>query len=76
MKIYKKEKQTRLCIVMQRLGKSMQSFIKKYNKKLSLKTIIHISIQLINRLQAVHDLGFVYNDLKPDNILVGNDGLN
>lgn len=59
---------------MEKLGGSMQSFMKKFNKKLSLQTVIQISIQLINRLQAVHQFGFVYNDLKPDNILVGNDG--
>ena len=31
-----------------------------------------IGIQLINLMEQVHSVGFVYNDLKPENICVGN----
>lgn len=56
---------------MERLGDSLNTFIKKFDNKLSLTTIIHIAIQLVNCIKKIHDYGYVYNDLKPDNILVG-----
>lgn len=37
--------------------------------------MIQIGIQLISCIQQVHELGFVYNDLKPDNILIGNSSI-
>jgi serine/threonine protein kinase len=36
----------------------------------SLKTVAQIGIQLIDRLEVLHKLGFVHLDLKPDNICV------
>ena len=33
---------------------------------------MQIGIQLTNLLEKFHSLGYVYNDLKPDNICIGN----
>ena len=30
-----------------------------------------ITIQLVKRLRVLHEAGYLHNDLKPDNILVG-----
>ena len=30
-----------------------------------------MGLQLVNILELIHDSGLVYNDLKPDNILMG-----
>ena len=60
------------CIVMERLGDSLNKFIKFFENKLSLTTIVHIAMQLVMCLKKIHEYGYVYNDLKPDNILVGN----
>lgn len=27
---------------------------------------------MVNRLQGLHELGYTHNDLKPDNIVIGN----
>ena len=35
-------------------------------------TAIQIGIQLLDKLMAVHKCGYLFNDLKPNNILVGN----
>jgi len=34
-----------------------------------------VGIQFISILEQVHSLGYVYNDIKPDNILIGNKAL-
>ena len=34
-------------------------------------SIYKLTIQLIERLRVMHDLGYVHNDIKLDNILVG-----
>ena len=34
--------------------------------------VCQIGIQLIRALESLHEIGYIYNDLKLDNILVGN----
>lgn len=36
-----------------------------------MKTVCQVGIKLIEIIKQIHDLGYVYNDLKLDNILVG-----
>lgn len=62
-------------IIMEKLGKSLQTYLKERNKTFSLKTVCQVGIQLLDILEQVHRAGYVYNDLKFDNILVG-DGCN
>ena len=49
----------------------MQYYLNKRNQAFSLKTVCQIGIRLIEMFECIHDLGLVYNDLKLDNILVG-----
>lgn len=49
----------------------MQHYLNKRNQAFSLKTVCQIGIRLIEMFECIHDLGLVYNDLKLDNILVG-----
>ena len=37
-------------------------------------TVGQIGIQLLKLLEDLHSIGYVHNDLKPDNILVGKHG--
>ena len=39
--------------------------------KFSHKTIYQLGIRLIDIFERIHDAGLIYNDLKLDNILVG-----
>jgi serine/threonine protein kinase len=32
---------------------------------------LKIGIQLINMIERMHNIGYIHNDIKPDNILIG-----
>ena len=56
---------------MDKFGDSLKSVHEQMNNKFSFKTSAQIGIQLVNILERIHEFGYVYNDLKPANILVG-----
>jgi len=62
-------------MVLTLLGDSLVT-IKNNNKGLILKSIIHISIQIINLLKGLHEKGLIHRDVKPDNFLFGLDSSN
>ena len=41
-------------------------------RQISEKTTVQVGLQVLEKLEALHEVGYLYNDLKPDNILVGN----
>ena len=57
--------------IMDKLGSNLNSFYMKL-ERFSKKTIYQVSIKLIDIFERIHEAGFIYNDLKMDNILVGN----
>lgn len=40
-------------------------------RKFSIQSVCHLGIELVNALEEIHSAGYVYNDLKPDNITLG-----
>lgn len=38
---------------------------------MSLASVYQLALSLVNSLELIHNSGLVYNDLKPDNILIG-----
>ena len=50
-------------------GKSLQDLI-DIKKKISLKTILQIGINILNILMKIHDVGFIHRDIKPENFLL------
>ena len=54
-----------------RYGVNLENYYFSQNCKLSKISIYSIGIVLINRLKILHDAGYVYNDVKLDNIMTG-----
>ena len=55
---------------MPRYGKNLEEILLKRNKALTKSNIFHLALNLLNILELVHSSGFVFNDLKPDNIMI------
>ena len=55
-------------IIMKKLGKSLSDYFKT---TFSISTICQFGIKMLNSLEKLHAIGRVHNDLKLDNILIG-----
>ena len=57
--------------LMPRYGQSLHEILASRGNKLSSMSVYSLGIKLIDILELIHNSGLVYNDLKPDNILIG-----
>ena len=58
-------------IIMEKLGKTLLSYMQESESPFSLKTICHLGIELLEALERMHLIGCIHNDLKLDNVLIG-----
>ena len=59
-------------ILMQALGPNLGNLYKHNPKEcFSDDTILKIGIQLIERLKVLHSIGYIHNDIKLENIVIG-----
>jgi len=58
-------------LVMEILGSSLSDLFYQMNKQFSLKTVLMIAIQMIDRLADLHSVGIVHRDIKPGNFVMG-----
>lgn len=62
-----------ICILVEDLlGVNLET-LRKRHPRLSLAVVCSIGIQLLNRLESLHECGFIHRDIKPQNILLGGD---
>ena len=66
------ETNTYYYMTMDFLGQSLASVAKEiFEEHFSERTVINLTLQIINLLRCVHQQGFIHRDLKPDNFLIG-----
>lgn len=58
-------------LVMERLGESLEGIFARGGQRFGLKTVLLLAEQMLTRVQAMHERGFVHRDMKPDNFLMG-----
>ena len=44
---------------------------KAKNECFSIKSVLMIALQVIDRLEAMHKIGYLHRDVKPDNLAIG-----
>ena len=56
---------------MELLGNSLEDLFQKQHKQVSIKTTCMLGIQMIDRIEWVHNKLIVHRDIKPDNFVMG-----
>lgn len=64
-------KEKKAILIMSLLGSSLQENLQECGGTFSLKTVLMIGYQALERLEALHNKGFIHRDIKPENFVIG-----
>ena len=53
------------------LGPSLDDLFSQQGRQFGFKTVLNIFMQVINRIQTFHSIGYIHRDIKPANFLIG-----
>ena len=56
---------------MEFLGNDLETLFKQQRYSFSLKTVLMLAEQLLTRVEYLHKMNYIHQDIKPENILVG-----
>ena len=58
-------------MVIDLLGSSLEELFRKCSFRFSLKTVLMLADQMLERIQFIHRRGVIHRDVKPDNFVLG-----
>ncbi|KAM0683674.1 Palmitoylated plasma membrane-bound casein kinase [Mitosporidium daphniae] len=59
------------CLVMELLGHSLEYLFDCCSRHFTIQSVALLAIQMITRVQSIHEHNLIYRDIKPDNFLIG-----